>query len=80
MSSKAGKQQPELFELCSHRCHHVPYSSLTMFLGGTQGDRDSAAAYSKCLCSLFACIPGRASPEEREIRSSGLGQAAERMR
>ncbi|KAK2520732.1 hypothetical protein Q9233_011368 [Columba guinea] len=26
-------------------CHHVPYSSLTMFLGGTQRDRDSATAY-----------------------------------
>ncbi|XP_066834610.1 sodium-dependent lysophosphatidylcholine symporter 1-like isoform X15 [Anser cygnoides] len=27
------------------RCYHVPYSSLTMFLGGTQRDRDSATAY-----------------------------------
>ncbi|XP_025897774.1 sodium-dependent lysophosphatidylcholine symporter 1-A-like [Nothoprocta perdicaria] len=26
-------------------CYHVPYSSLTMFLGGTQRDRDSATAY-----------------------------------
>ncbi|XP_065547847.1 sodium-dependent lysophosphatidylcholine symporter 1-like isoform X5 [Lathamus discolor] len=34
-----------VFELCSPQCHHVPYSSLTMFLGGTQGDRDSATAY-----------------------------------
>ncbi|XP_040432084.1 sodium-dependent lysophosphatidylcholine symporter 1-like isoform X9 [Cygnus olor] len=26
-------------------CYHVPYSSLTMFLGGNQRDRDSATAY-----------------------------------
>ncbi|XP_053250599.1 sodium-dependent lysophosphatidylcholine symporter 1-like isoform X3 [Podarcis raffonei] len=26
-------------------CYHVPYSSLTMFLGGSQMDRDSATAY-----------------------------------
>ncbi|TRY89879.1 hypothetical protein DNTS_030356 [Danionella cerebrum] len=26
-------------------CHHVPYSSLNMFLGGNQKDRDSATAY-----------------------------------
>uniref|UniRef100_A0A8C8BAZ3 Uncharacterized protein n=1 Tax=Otus sunia TaxID=257818 RepID=A0A8C8BAZ3_9STRI len=48
-------------------CHHVPYSSLTMFLGGTQRDRDSATAYSKCLCpsspglaplTQLSCTPG----------------------
>ncbi|XP_010288951.1 PREDICTED: sodium-dependent lysophosphatidylcholine symporter 1-A-like, partial [Phaethon lepturus] len=33
-----------LFQTCM-TCHHVPYSSLTMFLGGTQRDRDSATAY-----------------------------------
>ncbi|KAM6319430.1 sodium-dependent lysophosphatidylcholine symporter 1-A-like [Podargus strigoides] len=32
------------FQTCMS-CHHVPYSSLTMFLGGTQRDRDSATAY-----------------------------------
>ncbi|KFV53801.1 Major facilitator superfamily domain-containing protein 2A-A, partial [Gavia stellata] len=32
------------FQTCM-TCHHVPYSSLTMFLGGTQKDRDSATAY-----------------------------------
>ncbi|XP_074013406.1 sodium-dependent lysophosphatidylcholine symporter 1-like isoform X2 [Numenius arquata] len=32
------------FQTCI-TCHHVPYSSLTMFLGGTQRDRDSATAY-----------------------------------
>uniref|UniRef100_A0A672UIH5 Major facilitator superfamily domain containing 2A n=1 Tax=Strigops habroptila TaxID=2489341 RepID=A0A672UIH5_STRHB len=32
------------FQTCM-TCHHVPYSSLTMFLGGTQGDRDSATAH-----------------------------------
>uniref|UniRef100_A0A663N8E1 Major facilitator superfamily domain containing 2A n=1 Tax=Athene cunicularia TaxID=194338 RepID=A0A663N8E1_ATHCN len=32
------------FQTCM-TCHHVPYSSLTMFLGGTQSDRDSATAY-----------------------------------
>ncbi|KAM9527935.1 LOW QUALITY PROTEIN: sodium-dependent lysophosphatidylcholine symporter 1-like [Guaruba guarouba] len=32
------------FQTCM-TCHHVPYPSLTMFLGGTQGDRDSATAY-----------------------------------
>ncbi|XP_056305381.1 sodium-dependent lysophosphatidylcholine symporter 1 isoform X2 [Danio aesculapii] len=26
-------------------CHHVPYSSLNMFLGGNEKDRDSATAY-----------------------------------
>ncbi|KAM6248637.1 sodium-dependent lysophosphatidylcholine symporter 1-like [Porphyrio hochstetteri] len=32
------------FQICI-TCHHVPYTSLTMFLGGTQRDRDSATAY-----------------------------------
>ncbi|XP_066834598.1 sodium-dependent lysophosphatidylcholine symporter 1-like isoform X7 [Anser cygnoides] len=32
------------FQICM-TCYHVPYSSLTMFLGGTQRDRDSATAY-----------------------------------
>nr|XP_021138060.1 sodium-dependent lysophosphatidylcholine symporter 1 isoform X9 [Columba livia] len=34
-----------LSDTSSCTCHHVPYSSLTMFLGGTQRDRDSATAY-----------------------------------
>lgn len=46
----AGEQQPELSARRSPQCYHVPYSSLTMFLGGTQRDRDSATAYSKCPC------------------------------
>ncbi|XP_042318214.1 sodium-dependent lysophosphatidylcholine symporter 1-like isoform X2 [Sceloporus undulatus] len=29
----------------SMSCYHVPYSSLTMFLGGSQADRDSATSY-----------------------------------
>ncbi|XP_060133359.1 sodium-dependent lysophosphatidylcholine symporter 1 isoform X4 [Zootoca vivipara] len=33
-----------LFQTCMS-CYHVPYSSLTMFLGGSQMDRDSATAY-----------------------------------
>ncbi|XP_062999904.1 sodium-dependent lysophosphatidylcholine symporter 1-like [Elgaria multicarinata webbii] len=33
-----------LFQTCMS-CYLVPYSSLTMFLGGSQGDRDSATAY-----------------------------------
>uniref|UniRef100_A0A8D0E381 Sodium-dependent lysophosphatidylcholine symporter 1 n=1 Tax=Salvator merianae TaxID=96440 RepID=A0A8D0E381_SALMN len=32
------------FQTCMS-CYHVPYSSLTMFLGGSQSDRDSATAY-----------------------------------
>ncbi|XP_019365579.1 PREDICTED: sodium-dependent lysophosphatidylcholine symporter 1-like isoform X3 [Gavialis gangeticus] len=32
------------FQTCK-TCYHVPYSSLTMFLGGSQRDRDSATAY-----------------------------------
>ncbi|XP_050569968.1 uncharacterized protein LOC118258350 isoform X2 [Cygnus atratus] len=32
------------FQICM-TCYHVPYSSLTMFLGGNQRDRDSATAY-----------------------------------
>ncbi|XP_025067978.1 sodium-dependent lysophosphatidylcholine symporter 1-B-like isoform X2 [Alligator sinensis] len=32
------------FQACKS-CYHVPYSSLTMFLGGSQRDRDSATAY-----------------------------------
>ncbi|XP_061486860.1 sodium-dependent lysophosphatidylcholine symporter 1-like isoform X1 [Rhineura floridana] len=32
------------FQTCMS-CYHVSYSSLTMFLGGSQGDRDSATAY-----------------------------------
>ncbi|XP_068768641.1 sodium-dependent lysophosphatidylcholine symporter 1-like isoform X4 [Struthio camelus] len=32
------------FQTCM-TCYHVPYSSLTMFLGGTQRDRDLATAY-----------------------------------
>uniref|UniRef100_A0A663EER7 Sodium-dependent lysophosphatidylcholine symporter 1 n=1 Tax=Aquila chrysaetos chrysaetos TaxID=223781 RepID=A0A663EER7_AQUCH len=44
------------FQTCM-TCHHVPYSSLTMFLGGTQRDRDSATAYSKCLCPYNPGLP-----------------------
>ncbi|XP_060119633.1 sodium-dependent lysophosphatidylcholine symporter 1-like [Heteronotia binoei] len=33
-----------LFQTCMS-CYHVPYSSLTMFLGGDQRERDSATAY-----------------------------------
>ncbi|KAJ6655877.1 hypothetical protein lerEdw1_004647 [Lerista edwardsae] len=32
------------FQTCMS-CYHVPYSSLTMFLGGSRRDRDSATAY-----------------------------------
>ncbi|KAJ1122874.1 hypothetical protein NDU88_001347 [Pleurodeles waltl] len=32
------------FQTCMS-CYHVPYTSLTMFLGGSQQDRDSATAY-----------------------------------
>ncbi|XP_069507019.1 sodium-dependent lysophosphatidylcholine symporter 1-like isoform X2 [Ambystoma mexicanum] len=32
------------FQTCLS-CYHVPYTSLTMFLGGSQRDRDSATAY-----------------------------------
>ncbi|KAL8179916.1 UNVERIFIED_CONTAM: hypothetical protein K2H54_074109 [Gekko kuhli] len=32
------------FQTCMS-CYHVPYSSLTMFLGGNQRERDSATAY-----------------------------------
>uniref|UniRef100_A0A8C0ARA1 Uncharacterized protein n=1 Tax=Buteo japonicus TaxID=224669 RepID=A0A8C0ARA1_9AVES len=44
------------FQTCM-TCHHVPYSSLTMFLGGTQRDRDSATAYSKYLCPYNPGLP-----------------------
>ncbi|XP_063065512.1 sodium-dependent lysophosphatidylcholine symporter 1-like [Engraulis encrasicolus] len=30
-------------------CYHVPYTSLSMFLGGHQRDRDSATAYRMCV-------------------------------
>ncbi|XP_027621775.1 sodium-dependent lysophosphatidylcholine symporter 1-like isoform X2 [Tupaia chinensis] len=33
-----------LFQTCLS-CYHVPYTSLTMFLGGSQRDRDSATAF-----------------------------------
>ncbi|XP_036803560.1 sodium-dependent lysophosphatidylcholine symporter 1 isoform X3 [Oncorhynchus mykiss] len=36
-------------------CYHVPYSSLNMFLGGDQKDRDSATGYKE---SLRACCFG----------------------
>ncbi|KAJ8016515.1 hypothetical protein DPEC_G00008040 [Dallia pectoralis] len=38
-------------------CYHVPYSSLTMFLGGNQKDRDSATAYRMGM-ELFATLAG----------------------
>lgn len=33
--------------LCFLQCYSVPYTSLNMFLGGDQQDRDSATAYSE---------------------------------
>ncbi|XP_068929955.1 sodium-dependent lysophosphatidylcholine symporter 1-like isoform X3 [Petaurus breviceps papuanus] len=33
------------FFLTCLSCYHVPYTSMTMFLGGSQSDRDSATAY-----------------------------------
>ncbi|KFP65672.1 Major facilitator superfamily domain-containing protein 2A-A, partial [Cariama cristata] len=44
------------FQTCM-TCHHVPYSSLTMFLGGTQRDRDSATAYRMGL-EVFGTLLG----------------------
>ncbi|XP_075577187.1 sodium-dependent lysophosphatidylcholine symporter 1-like [Pelecanus crispus] len=44
------------FQICM-TCHHVPYSSLTMFLGGTQRDRDSATAYRMGM-ELFSALLG----------------------
>ncbi|XP_062398038.1 sodium-dependent lysophosphatidylcholine symporter 1-like [Sardina pilchardus] len=40
-------------------CYHVPYTSLNMFLGGRQADRDSATAYRMCLemlAMLFSSV------------------------
>ncbi|XP_042563480.1 sodium-dependent lysophosphatidylcholine symporter 1-like [Clupea harengus] len=40
-------------------CYHVPYTSLSMFLGGQQRDRDSATAYRMCLemlAMLFSSV------------------------
>ncbi|XP_076132419.1 sodium-dependent lysophosphatidylcholine symporter 1-B-like [Alosa pseudoharengus] len=40
-------------------CYHVPYTSLNMFLGGHQTDRDSATAYRMCLemlAMLFSSV------------------------
>lgn len=55
----------EVSDLFSPQCYHVPYSSLTMFLGGSQRDRDSATAYRKCLHPMAMkprelpyCVPG----------------------
>uniref|UniRef100_A0A4X2LEF7 Major facilitator superfamily domain containing 2A n=1 Tax=Vombatus ursinus TaxID=29139 RepID=A0A4X2LEF7_VOMUR len=36
------------FQTCLS-CYHVPYTSMTMFLGGSQRDRDSATAYTNGL-------------------------------
>uniref|UniRef100_A0A8B9ZHP2 Sodium-dependent lysophosphatidylcholine symporter 1 n=1 Tax=Anas platyrhynchos TaxID=8839 RepID=A0A8B9ZHP2_ANAPL len=44
------------FQICM-TCYHVPYSSLTMFLGGTQRDRDSATAYRMGL-EVFSTLLG----------------------
>ncbi|KFV12137.1 Major facilitator superfamily domain-containing protein 2A-A, partial [Pterocles gutturalis] len=44
------------FQTCM-TCYHVPYSSLTMFLGGTQRDRDSATAYRMGL-EVFSTLLG----------------------
>ncbi|XP_010873830.1 sodium-dependent lysophosphatidylcholine symporter 1 [Esox lucius] len=38
-------------------CYHVPYSSLTMFLGGNQKDRDSATGYRMGM-EMFATLAG----------------------
>ncbi|XP_036386716.1 sodium-dependent lysophosphatidylcholine symporter 1-like, partial [Megalops cyprinoides] len=38
-------------------CYHVPYSSLNMFLGGDQRDRDSATAYRMGV-EVFAMLVG----------------------
>ncbi|XP_069727642.1 sodium-dependent lysophosphatidylcholine symporter 1-like isoform X1 [Phaenicophaeus curvirostris] len=44
------------FQTCM-TCYHVPYSSLTMFLGGTQRDRDSATAYRMGM-EVFSTVIG----------------------
>ncbi|KFP26366.1 Major facilitator superfamily domain-containing protein 2A-A, partial [Colius striatus] len=46
------------FQTCM-TCYHVPYSSLTMFLGGTQRDRDSATAYRMGM-EVFSTLLGSA--------------------
>ncbi|XP_053338438.1 sodium-dependent lysophosphatidylcholine symporter 1 [Clarias gariepinus] len=38
-------------------CYHVPYSSLNMFLGGNQKDRDSATGYRMGM-EMFATLAG----------------------
>ncbi|XP_042318217.1 sodium-dependent lysophosphatidylcholine symporter 1-like isoform X4 [Sceloporus undulatus] len=38
-------EPPEEMGQTDPLCYHVPYSSLTMFLGGSQADRDSATSY-----------------------------------
>ncbi|XP_050951666.1 sodium-dependent lysophosphatidylcholine symporter 1 [Labeo rohita] len=40
-------------------CYHVPYSSLNMFLGGNQKDRDSATGYRMGM-EVFATLAGAA--------------------
>ncbi|KAL1249791.1 hypothetical protein QQF64_020796 [Cirrhinus molitorella] len=40
-------------------CHHVPYSSLNMFLGGNEKDRDSATSYRMGM-EMFATLAGAA--------------------
>ncbi|XP_009699737.1 PREDICTED: sodium-dependent lysophosphatidylcholine symporter 1-A-like, partial [Cariama cristata] len=64
------------FQTCM-TCHHVPYSSLTMFLGGTQRDRDSATAYSKCLCPYclhsWEILPGGEARMGLEVFGTLLG-------
>ncbi|XP_063065376.1 sodium-dependent lysophosphatidylcholine symporter 1 [Engraulis encrasicolus] len=40
-------------------CYHVPYSSLNMFLGGDQRDRDSATGYRMGM-EVFATLAGAA--------------------
>ncbi|XP_078507830.1 sodium-dependent lysophosphatidylcholine symporter 1-B-like isoform X3 [Lissotriton helveticus] len=44
------------FQTCMS-CYHVPYTSLTMFLGGSQQDRDSATAYSSLSPLLKSQVP-----------------------
>lgn len=42
--------------LCFLQCYSVPYTSLNMFLGGDQQDRDSATAYSENISNTYVSI------------------------
>ncbi|XP_051835443.1 uncharacterized protein LOC127550487 isoform X2 [Antechinus flavipes] len=43
------------FQTCLS-CYHVPYTSMTMFLGGSQSDRDSVTAYRMAIEILSTLI------------------------